>query len=78
MKPPSNPTAPHAVVIYFKAEVREKLPTGELSGNMAHAHPEKGTKHWEVFKMEAQDKSIAIRKLNELLRQLRSEGFTSD
>ena len=63
----ANPTAPHACIIYFKAEIREKLPTGEFSGNVAYST---GTKPL-FFKFEADDRDIAIRMLNELIDKLK-------
>ena len=63
-----NPTAPHVVLLSVKAEVRELLPTGEVSGNVAHKHMDG---KYEIFRIDAQDRDIAIRKLNELLGELR-------
>lgn len=68
----ANPTAPHAILVIVKAQVHEMLPTGELSGNVAHKHL--NGQH-EIFRLDCQDRDIAIRKLEELLQQLRSEGF---
>ena len=67
-----NPTAPHKIILYLRAEVREVMPTGEIHGNTAHNHP------MEVFAHDAQDRDIAIRVLNEFLQELRSKGFTKD
>ena len=69
----ANPTAPHAIVIIVKAQVHELLPTGELSGNVAHKH--NGGQH-EIFRLDAEDRDVAIRRLNELLTELRKEGFS--
>jgi hypothetical protein len=68
----NNSTAPHSIVIVLKAQVHEVLPTGELSGNVAHKH--NGGQH-EIFRLDAMDRDVAIRKLNELVDQLRKEGF---
>lgn len=74
-KEKGNPMAPHQVVIWLHAEVREQLPSGELTGNVAHRHPPKEQGQWEAFRLTAQDRNIAIRKLAELIQKMRSEGF---
>lgn len=68
----SNPTAPHSIILIVKAQVHEVLPTGELTGNVAHKH--NGGNH-EVLRLDAQDRDIAIRMLNELIDELRKKGF---
>lgn len=65
---PSNPTAPHAAIIVVKATVHELLPSGELSGNVAHRHKNGEN---ELFRFDFQDRDLAIRQLNELLDGLR-------
>lgn len=66
-----NPTAPHAILLIIKAQVHEVLPTGELTGNVAHKH---NSGEVEILRFDAQDRDIAIRKLNELLQELRKHG----
>ena len=70
---PSNPVAPHVILLAIKAEVRELLPSGEVSGNVAHRH--KNGEH-ELLMFNCQDRDLAIRQLSEVIDRLRREGFT--
>lgn len=73
----ANPTAPHKIVLYLRAEVREVMPTGELHGNLTHSHPAVQNGRFEIFAHDAQDRDVAIRVLNEFIDTLRSKGFVA-
>ena len=63
MEIPSREDVPHTAIIWFQYEVQEKLPSGENTGR-----PVKKGKH--TFKIEAVDRHICIRKLEELIQEL--------
>ncbi len=59
-----NDSAPHVIVIGIKAEVHEKLPTGEISGSPV-------LQQERVFRLDATDRATAVSLLDEVLRSIR-------
>lgn len=66
----NNAEAPHRAILWIQAEVHELLKTGECSG-MAKYKIER----FPVF-LDGADKFIAIRKLNELLAEVKEKCRT--
>jgi len=64
---PNNDEAPHRAVIWITAEVHELLKTGECSGM-----PKYKVERFPVY-IDGADKFIAIRKLNELLAEVKEQ-----
>jgi hypothetical protein len=67
MKPVRNNSAPHRALLKISAEVHEVLPTGDCSG-MA-------VEKVETFylSLDGPDAPITIRKLNDLLAELKAK-----
>lgn len=67
MKVPHNDNQPHAAVITIEANVYDKRPTGELSGNVV-------TKIKKFhLKVEGADRVICEKRLNEILAELKTK-----
>jgi hypothetical protein len=67
MKIPDNENAPHRAVIFIQAEVHELLPSGECSGRKIF-----DIKQFPIY-LDGMDRNIAIRKLNELLAEVKEK-----
>ncbi len=67
MKANTNPLAPHRAIIWIAAEVQELLPTGECSGREAYT-----IRKFPVA-IDGVDLPITIRKLNELLGEVKTK-----
>ena len=65
--PPANEQAPHRAVIWIQAEVHELLPTGECSGRSVY-----NIQQFPLF-LDGADRHIAVRKLNELLAEVKEK-----
>lgn len=66
MKIPHNDNRPHAAVITIEANVYDKRPTGELSGNVV-------TRIKKFYlTLDGSDRFICERRLNEVLADLKS------
>lgn len=58
-----NPSAPHTIIIGIKAEIHEKLPTGEVSGDPV-------LQQERVVQIGVSDRSSAVSVLDDILRSL--------
>ena len=62
---PANEEAPHRAVIWIQAEVYDLLKTGECSGMARHK-----IERFPIY-LDGEDRNMAIRKLNELLAEMK-------
>ena len=60
--------APHVAVLFIRAEVQSKLPSGELSGNSVHKIDQP-----IILKLEGHDRDSCIIRLNEFIEELKKK-----
>lgn len=60
----TDESRPHTAVLFLTIEVHEKLPSGEMGGIASH-------KEKKVLALDGADKHICMRKLNELIEELK-------
>lgn len=67
-----NPKAPHRAVVWIQAEVHELTPHGECGGDPVYK-----IRQFPVY-LDGVDQNITIRKLNELLEEVKTRCKNRD
>ncbi len=65
MIPQHNKAAPHTGLIFLAAEIHEKLPSGECSGNPVY-------KTSATLAVDGCDYEMCLRKLNEFIAEMKT------